>query len=188
MLHNKKRLPLAVLESSRLYVGSLPMYPVVGGFSALVVVAASAQANRRRVKKISRAPADSLSGEAEQMLQTFPLDGDRYILPLSDPIKIFSNLRKLSRLVVPFEIPGPDSGGWVFAIKSLWSENQSMVTLLLAKSLCEQLVARIVPTMQTSNTVGLISLYGQQLDLVENLMEIGEERPWKPVLPRLEVS
>jgi hypothetical protein len=103
-----------------------------------------------------------LSDTAEKMLHADPMVASQ--IPLDDPIKISRNLRRLSKYVEPFEVTDPADTKTLADIKSLWAENHSEITTLIVNSLAEEL--------SPDNTVELISLYGEQLDLVENLLEI----------------
>lgn len=151
-----------------------------------LVISASTNAQPRIAHRITHFRAGPLSEAAEKLLGDFPIDPARQKIPLSDHLKILRNLRHLSKSVDSFEVSDPGDTRDMVAIKTLWAENQSMVTILFIKSFSEQLVSRIVPTMPTGNTVGLVYLYGQQLDLVENLSELDKEKPWKPPLLHLE--
>jgi hypothetical protein len=116
---------------------------------------------------------EPLSEDAERMMRTFPLDGPTYTIPLSDPLKIFSNLLHLSKFVDSFDVYDLDEWDGLDSILSLWAENQSVVTTLIVKSLAEQTAS---PIAETPDTVELISLYGQQLELIEMLVEMSDER------------
>jgi hypothetical protein len=122
---------------------------------------------------------DPLSEAAEKMLQANPMVGAK--LPLSDPIKIFRNLRRLSKYVDAFEVTDPENQDDCESVKSLWAENQSTITTtLIVNSLAEQLSLEeqlASPVAETPNTVKLIARYGEQLDLVENLIEMSEYEP-----------
>jgi hypothetical protein len=117
--------------------------------------------------------AEPLSEEAERMLQTYTLDQARYVLPLSDPLIIFSNIRHMAKFVDSFKVDEfeDDDREDIAIIKSMWAENCEEITPLIVQSLAEQTAS---PVAETPNTVQLIDLYGQQLDLVEQLVEFSE--------------
>jgi hypothetical protein len=130
-----------------------------------------------------------LSKEAEEILGTFPMP-HRPIIAISDPVKIFRRLRYLSKPVEALKVTDPELQDDCDSIKQVWAENQSKVKTLVENAVAEQVSLEIAEQLsreeeltfpvaaevKTSDTTKLLTLYGQQLDLVEELLEtIGYE-------------
>jgi hypothetical protein len=89
-------------------------------------------------------------------------------------LSIYRNLRELERMVGAIRLDDPEDRDEFLALTAFWVRNREKINLVpVTFAVAEALLCRIVTTVQQKHFYTLLNLYRQQLELVENLMELG---------------
>lgn len=152
----------------------------MSSFSALAVASAARLLNFNTSDLNSREPLEVLGDSAEQM--KFHAPPEPGPISIRDLLALASNFRSLGKRAASMRLTDPGDRDEFVALKAFCTENGARVITLFIFSLMEklvrdilELVCHVASTAPRKHYSGLLSLYWQQLELVENLLELGTD-------------